>query len=78
MSKRVVNNEQIKHILNRYENIVIVPELLAEKYGYDLYDVFTIIFNYRMAFKNYTEMTEQEISTLLTQKVKTIKDARCR
>lgn len=78
MSKRVVNNEQIKHILNRYENIVIVPELLADKYGYDLYDVFTIIFNYRMAFKNYTEMTEQEISTLLTQKVKTIKDARCR
>ena len=78
MSNRVVNNEQIKHILNRYENIVIVPELLAEKYGYDLYDVFTIIFNYRMAFKNYTEMTEQEISTLLTQKVKTIKNAICR
>ena len=78
MSKRVVNNEQIKHILNRYENIVIVPELLAEKYGYDLYDVFTIIFNYRMAFKNYTEMTEQEISTLLTKKVRTINDARCK
>ena len=78
MSKRVVNNDQIKHILNRYENIVIVPELLADKYGYDLYDVFTIIFNYRMAFKNYTEMTEQEISALLNQKVKTIKDARCR
>jgi hypothetical protein len=48
--------------------------LLAEKYGYDLYDVFTIIFNYRMAFKNYTEMSEQEISTLLNQKVKTCKD----
>ena len=78
MSKRVVNNDQIKHILNRYENIVIVPELLAEKYGYDLYDVFTIIFNYRMAFKNYTEMTEQEISALLTKKVRTINDARCR
>lgn len=76
MSKRITNNDQIKHLLNKYENEVIVAELLADKTGYDLYDVFTVIFNYRMAFKSYVEMSEQEISTLLNQKVKTCKDKR--
>lgn len=73
MNKRITTAEQIKSLLNHYENEVIVAELLADRYGWDLYDVFSIVFNYRMAFKNYKEMTDEEIIALISRP-KTFKD----
>lgn len=75
MPKRVTTKEQILNVVSKYDS-VRSPELIAKFTGFDDYDVFTIIFNYRFAFKNYKLMDDRELMMLLHDRPKTNRETR--
>lgn len=73
MPRKLSTLEDIKFVLNKF-NEIPTPELLAYRYNLDVYDVFTIIFNYRMSFKDGSQMTNKELQKLLQERPQTFKD----
>ena len=64
LDKNNFNLNRAKEIIKAYERGEGAPEQISEKYRYDMFETFTIIFNYRGCGKNSKELTDENYKEL--------------
>ena len=72
---RITTLTQILQVINEYE-VGATVEYLVDKFNLEINDVFTVVFNYRFAFKKPNEFTTDELRLLLETPVPNTKEVR--